>query len=269
MFLIMFSDHIHTMSSVKRPSGPGPGPGTLYNACLQFIISNIEETIASCKSDDDKYILHEEVSLPQMLCEQLLQACPQSGHVIDDKFMNLFRDPVNTRLKRVHVQDSYISDESLEFIMKHEPVELNVSGCLSLTSKAVNLINEGGKKLVALLLGKAAPNILSKLIVQNDSHCAKGDEKGVCIFDCPTLRAMSVNKLTVDHKIDDQLVSRFFGVLFRPLKMLNYLDINYCDVGDFDFLEHLPHLTTLIMHDVTLYDLRGAFEAIKELQNLR
>ena len=126
-------------------------PENLQTQCIHYIAHQME-CIATKTSDT--WCLKPGISLPQVLCEKLLSTCVDLGVELEDSLLHIFHDVSNTRLRRAFFRNSSkITDNGLEYILRHGLTELDISQCECLTPKTVEHINKYCKGLNTLLIG--------------------------------------------------------------------------------------------------------------------
>lgn len=90
------------------------------------------------------------------------------------------------------------------------------------------------------------------------------DSRGY-IIKAPNLARLSINNLEV------QRGTNYFDILLKPLPKLTHLDLSGVahleGLGDMSFLNHCPHLASLVLHNVL--GIQAAINTIREMKNLR
>ena len=221
------------------------------------------------------YTLREGITFPPFVSESILDARRENGYVLDDGFLYIFKDPVQTVLKHICLRDSRVTDDALQWLMRHHPVELDISGCQCITEvDTIHTINKYSSRLNSLFVGNSLK--LLKNIEISDDHSGSGDGQrdgiqrifgGNYVFDCPRLRVFSLHDLTEDEYQTHDIVA----TVLAPFKHLNYLDLSGCEIElEFmDCLEMLQSLTALVLYNVSICNISDAFSIIAKLKNLR
>lgn len=248
-------------------------PDSLWEICLSYCVLHLD-TLADYDQHMDRYCMRPGVTLPRQISENLLITFSKNNIKLTDKYLHLFSDPRQTNLKRISVRNCEISDESVRWLASHRPVELDISHCTHcdshpLTSEAVSAINEHGSSLAALHIG-TTHGLFNNLDIQafgaDDQEMIFG---GDYVFDCPNLQAFSLHAVTDD--MDFFRAHDLIATILNPLKRLSYLDLSSCDIDItlMDCLDDMSNLTHLVLYNVHVSDIQGAFNVIGRLKNLR
>ncbi len=253
---------------MDAPDAEG-SPHTLSELCLQYCVSN-KNTFCEHAPLSEKLVLKSGVTLPSEFCESLIQRYTADGRPLDDNFMHIFKDHLNTHLRRINVQDSNLTEEGLLWLLPHKPVELNISGLRALSNRTLKAINQNGKNLIKLFIGDSIGIFDGVEIREGSEGRATGDARvfgGDYLFDCPDLRAFSV------HGLDKKVCAAhdIIATALHPFPRLSYLDLSSChiDVEFMDCLEALQSLQSLILYNVPISNISEAFQVIAKLKNLR
>lgn len=278
-------------------------PSTLQELTVRYLIGNLE-TFCDYDKDAELYSLKPDVALPAEICDMLFSMFMEEGHTLDDKLIHIFSDPLRSRLKRINLRDSLVSDVGLGWLMPHVPIDLDISNCSDLSKESIQHINRYGHSLRKLFIGNSVrifreldmvltrsavgsestdeeegiPFIdeeMDAVIVRNRTHKTNNNlansqtpmSTNQSIFSCPNLKAFSVHSLyETEYPAHDIMEN-----ILVPLKGLSYLDLSGCEIElEFlDCLERLSLLTTLILYDVPINNVSGAFHIIAKLKNLR
>lgn len=241
-------------------------PETLLDLCFKYIVRHLD---ALCTIDPftKDLKLREGLYLPNEICEKILEVYQQSGHVLDDKFVNIFQNPHSTRLKRVRLRNSTITDDGLCTLLNHKLVELDLFNCTNITEGSLVHINEFGDSLLSLCLGSSV-HVLPDLLFPED--CQKLHDGSVVsayhkrgyVLRAPNLRKLAVKNLYVPGE------KLYFPLLLHPLTNLAHLDLSNCfDLGDLSYLCELKNLVSLVLYNVQR--LQIAFDSICKLKTLR
>ena len=238
-------------------------PEPLVDLCTLNVVQN-PETFCDHFIEEGYWTLKEGLTLPQEICERLINVWQDIGpERLDDEFVGLFKDLSSTRLKRVVLRKSYISDNGLKTLLSHKLTELDISKCKNLTTTSVGNINEFGNHLLSITLCKS---ILKKTVASNiDSNALQLlvvlPQDG-CVLKTPNLRKLVLHDFTVPNYV------QFFSFLVQPLSKLNYLDLSGCHpLEDLSYLENLNQLKALILHSVL--NLHKSVPTLCKLKSLR
>ena len=85
--------------------------------------------------------LRPEHQLPIEICEQLLSVLHDEGFDLNDCVLTAFGDPSTSRLRRVHLRHSTLTDLGLKALLKHKLRELDIVGCAHLTEASLEELN--------------------------------------------------------------------------------------------------------------------------------
>lgn len=232
-------------------------PDTLFEQCIRYLVLNLR-ILVDPHSSDDAYHPREGLTLPSEICERLLEAYQQAGEDVNDRFVHLFQNSAATKLKRIRLKNSSISDYGLSLLLNHNLLELDISNCMNLTERSFFNLNEKANNLVSLSVG------CSRLLLR--TLCTKvnlEESKPRYILMAPNLRKLSVHDLNI---FEPKL---YYKHLFKPLTKLTHLDVSYStNLNDLSCLTNLQCLTSLILFNVTpLFPV--ALESIIKLKSLR
>ncbi len=256
-------------------------PDTLWQIGLTYCAKNLD-TFCQYDESTQLYNLRDGVSLPTEVCQSLLATVVDQGYILDDKFAHVFVDRYRTRLKRINIRNSDVTDEGLKWLVQHKPTELNFSGCQQLTKKTVTYVNEHGKNLCRLFVGNAV-RIFQDIEIKEGSEPLDlsprrqegvdggGDHKtfgGDYIFDCPGLQEFSVHNL---NETQAYAAHDIIATLLHPFRKLGSLDLSGCQIElEFmDCLEDLQNLRKLVLYDVPIANIYGALQVIGKMKRLR
>ena len=262
------------MASVRGAWDPD-SPLSLYELAVEYCVTH-KEVFTVYDKDSQYFFLRKGISLPSQVCEDLLNAYKDS-EALDDHFVHVFKDPRHTRLRRINLNDTDITEQSIEWLMTHKPVELHISGCEKLvlcggSSSALQTISKSGSNLTALYIGDTIRHLLqddyTTTCLESIDEEGQGDRDEQYILDCPNLRALSIHNL-MDNELDS---SGFIHALLRPLNRLSFLDLSGCTVSVESMdVSQLTNLTSLNLSDI--YDvpqcLIRTFHVISRLTKLR
>lgn len=231
------------------------------------------------------YELRDGLSLPQEICEHLLSVI--KDELSDDNFdslIKLFKDTSRTRLRRVNLSNSHISDKDLAILSNHNITELNISGCKRLTRGALHSISRLWNGLQSLNVGSTIhifydERFSSKATGMDDDHLlqhcmgllyANVEDSVPTIYEPQTpahLELPRLKKFSVHEIVKPELNSCFMS-LVRSAKDLTYLDLSRCELqGDLNGLLVQKHLGSLILCDVP--NVRELIPAVCQIKTLR
>ncbi|XP_063235168.1 protein zer-1 homolog isoform X2 [Bacillus rossius redtenbacheri] len=238
------------------------GPESLLDLCFKYIIQHLN-IVCSVDPFTKDYHLIDGLALPRELCEKLIEVYQKSGKEVTDGFANIFQNPHTTRLKRVRLRNSPITDDGLKVLLRHGLVELDLSNCCNITGASLTHINEHGDSLVSLVFGSSV-NILPETVVLEelrDSFSAY--HKRGHVLRTPNLQRLAIRNVFIGGD------KAFFQLLVRPLHKLVHLDLSNClDLGpDLSYLTELKYLTSLVLHNVQR--LQESLPSICQLKQLR
>ena len=219
-----------------------------YTFCVYF-----EPTGWKLKSD---------VALPSEICEKLISIWQDlDPSRLDDNFIEIFEDLSVTRLKRANLKGSNVSDWSIEVLLKHELVELDITSCDKLNKQTVEYINQRGAKLLSLILGQSQ-NIFPVLESSSMKDGSCPIVKQGYILNTPNLRRLVVRDLYYPME------PHFFALLLKPLHKLTHLDLSgCCFLNEMYYMQHLNYLVYLNLHAVQR--IQDAINVILGLKTLR
>nr|CAD7397256.1 unnamed protein product [Timema cristinae] len=254
------------MSMLPFPAIVNGAPESLLDLCFKYVVHNLD-TICSVDPFTRDYHLKEGLALPSEICERLIEIYQKCGNSVDDRFVNIFSNSHTTRLKRVRLRNSSITDDGLRVLLNHNLVELNISNCSEITEKSLQNINDRGDSIASLILGLSV-NIFPDTLMSG-IPCAQSINENICayhkrgyILRTPNIRRLAIRNLFVEGK------NLYFPVLVRPLHKLTHLDLSGCfNLGDLSYLCELPNLTSLVLHNVV--GLQNALASLCNQKNLR
>ena len=246
-------------------------PEPLLDLCGKYVIHH-PETFCELQPETGLWSLRPGVALPMEICEKLISVWQEMGpEGLDDKFINIFRDVICTRLKRVTVRNSSISDDGLNLLLSHHLVELDVSNCSKLTERTLENINKVGESLTALVIGKTK-NILPDSVFSSSSLHDSSDssdssplseiEQRGYVLRTPNLRRLVVRELYMPME------AQYFALLLKPLSKLTHLDLSGCFfLEDVTYILEMKHLVSLNLHSVQR--IQDAVPSIMKIKTLR
>lgn len=232
----------------------GNGPERLLDICFDYILHNLH-TICEYELHSENLRLGENISLPLEICEKLLFLRSTRGPRLSPQFINIFRNQLATKLKRVRLYNTDVNDESLKILLQHRLISLDMSHSPLLTPDCLRYITAFGQSLTSLTIGDNMSLFPSTVFGQ--PYVMDRDY----IILAPRLKRLSI-------RTADILRPEFYMLLLKPLINLTHLDLSNCsDLGDFHYVLSLVNLTSLILYNVN--KLENLIPAICKLRNLR
>lgn len=229
-------------------------PETLLELCLKYVVDHLD-TICFIDPFTKDYRLKDGLALPSEIWEKILHVYQQCGHILDDRFVNIFKNPHTTRLQRINLRNSSITDDGLHVLLKQKVMELNIDNCSNITEGSLVHINESGDCLLSLTIGSSV-RLFPHVLLDSAYH-----RRGY-ILRTPNLRRLAVRNLVVPGE------KMYFSLLLHSLHNLTYLDLSACfDLGDLSYLCELRNLVSLILYNVKR--LQDAIGSLCKLVNLR
>lgn len=218
-------------------------PDSLFSLCLKFVARNLDTV---CSDSSAGYRLHEGLALPSEICEPFIETYQNNGGEIFDCFAHLFEDVTKTNLRSVHIRNSSITDNGLEYLLRHDLYELTLKNCQNLTHKTYINIFKHAVNLRSLSIG---PNVqitpyskLSNCTLTLDDIPLKINRRA------PNLKHLVLRAIAESPFSSDNI---FLGIMLDKLVQLRVLDLSYClGVGSLQYLCKLTNLHTLILFDV-------------------
>ncbi|VVC39427.1 Hypothetical protein CINCED_3A020042 [Cinara cedri] len=218
-------------------------PESLFCLCLKYVARNLDIV---CKDTPAGYTLHEGLALPSEICEPFIEAYQNNGGEIFDCFAHLFEDVTKTNLRSVNIRNSSITDDGLEYLLRHDLEELILTNCQNLSHKTYINIFKHAVNLRSLTIG---PNV--QITPYNKlSNCSLTlDDVPIIIHrKAPNLKHLVLRAIAESPFSSDNI---FLGVMLDKLLQLRVLDLSYClGVGSLRYLCKLNSLHTLILFDV-------------------
>lgn len=125
------------------------GPESLADLCFTTICNNLN--IISNKGKRGYRTLAKGLLFPSEICDKLIEFAQKNNSTeIDDRFFNIFADIIATRLRKVKVSHSDITDTSVAIIAHHHVMHLSFNDCRNLTKHSIEYINNNSKNLQSL-----------------------------------------------------------------------------------------------------------------------
>ncbi|NP_998066.1 protein zer-1 homolog isoform X1 [Danio rerio] len=137
-------------------SKAGDDPDSLMSLCTEFCLRNLRRTM--CYSGErNRLSLRPDVFLPSEICDRLVNAYMDLVHTDSefepqDGFFQLFSDPRSTRLTRLTLREDLLRDRDLEAISKQDLMELHLTDCSRLSSRALRTLSSFRHTLLSLSL---------------------------------------------------------------------------------------------------------------------
>ena len=250
----------------------------LANAQVLFRIITDEEEVSLYKHRASFDQIHEGLVLPSEVCDHLLQTMISEGLDVDDRVAKAFGDPCRTRLRRLDLRNSNLTNHGFSLFAKHKLRELRLYNCLYLTDDILTDLNDHSDNLVELTVEPAGnvfpayfPGPYDNLDDEDDMYeedkikALKYLEKGY-IIQAPKLQRLNLRELDISLGLD------YFHFLLKPLPQLTHLDLSAAShregFANFQFLLLLKNLKSLVLHAVPGLN-RTALNTIAKMQTLR
>lgn len=216
-------------------------PESLLTLCFKYLVDHIE-IICDVRQLSNDYKLKDGIVLPVEICEKLLSFRQKRPIQIDNNFISIFRDRSATRLKRVKLRNTQVSDSGLKVLLKHKLSEIELTSCRKITESSLRYVTSYGQNLQSLLIGE------NMNIFPNETFCtsAKAEyvDRGYIIL-APKLKSLTLKSVHIPGD------PTFFHLLLNPLINLSRLDLSDCgDMGNLSFLAQISNLTSLVLYNV-------------------
>ncbi|XP_026808471.1 protein zer-1 homolog [Rhopalosiphum maidis] len=236
-------------------------PESLFCLCLKYVARNLDTL---CTEMPNGYTLHDGLALPSEICEPFIETYQSNGGEIFDHFAHLFKDVTKTNLRSVHISNSSITDDGLEYLLCHDLYELTLTNCQNLTHKTYMNIFKHASNLRSLTIG---PNVqITPYNKLSNSSLSLDDLPSRIYKKAPNLRHFVLRAIAESPFSTDNI---FLGVMLDKLVQLRVLDLSYClGVGSLRYLCKLTNLHTLILFDVPHLQNNDAILNICSLQTL-
>ncbi|XP_072015801.1 protein zer-1 homolog [Amphiura filiformis] len=220
-------------------------PCPLTDTVINYCISNVS-TFCDVDSDGKPVRIRDDAYLPSIICDRMVSTLSKQGAANDD-MVRVFCDPSKTKLQRVNLSQSPITNESIHNLSNHKLVELDVSNCALLTEDCLR-------------------DILTQknLQVLNISGCSRVLQKyGFPLFDFPLQKLRSLNIGFIE------LSATQLHLLLQHLPRLTSVDLSkVIKNGDLACLNIVKDtLKSLVIHDCVL--VAASLEYIYQLSALR
>lgn len=142
------------------------GPESLAELCFQVICKNLD--IISVKDKCEYRNLLKGVVFPSEICDKLIEYVLRNDINEDhDCFFTIFKNVWITKLKRVKVVGSNITDDSVQILANHKLVRLELTDCPNLTDRSIDYINANAENLHTLVCRGSSGIIPEKLTGKN------------------------------------------------------------------------------------------------------
>ncbi|KAK7793806.1 hypothetical protein R5R35_013022 [Gryllus longicercus] len=247
-------------TSVSRESAPD----TLLDLCFKYVVCHLD-IICTTDPFTKDYRLKDGLALPSEICEKMLQIYQAGGHDVDDRIVGIFENLSMTRLRRVQLRNSSVTDDGLCILLSHKLIEIDLTNCANVTDGSLVHLNEHGENLLSLSIGAGVQLLPSTLLPED--HVQEGEivtayHKRGYILRTPNLRRLTIKNLSVHRE------RMYFPLLLQPLANLTYLDLSSCsDLGDLSYLCELKNLLSLILFNVQR--LQECIDSLCTLTSLR
>ena len=163
----------------------------------------------------------------------------------------------------LQLQDSCTTSMTIEKLMCHKPIELDISTNIDIEKETIQAINENSENLRALHLGDSLYKLYRNVWgVFNTGRMFLNDLDEDYTLKCPHLQVLSMQGVNFSHMWTD-ILSHF--------PRLTYLELADCviDKEIVNGIKELTCLQTLNLHGTHLYNLKECFDAISHLVELR
>lgn len=200
------------------------------------------------------------ITLPVEICERLLHTRAAKTPKLINHFVQIFTDRQATRLKRVRLRGTNITDEGLCILLAHQLTELDLADNLLVSKDAIAHISSEASSLLSLTIGEQMN--LFPASAFGDNIEKEYQDRNYIIY-APNLRRLSLRKLA-------KLKPVFFQLLLSPMRKLQHLDLSACGaLGNFKCMAHLSNLTSLVLYNVAKIE-KGVLVicTLKNLQHL-
>lgn len=245
-------------------------PEPLLDICGKYVIAH-PETFCVLHQLSGLWFLRPGTALPTELCERLISLWQDiNTEALDDRFINIFRDLANTRLKRITLRNSSVSDDGLGVLLSHNLIELDISNCSKLSERTLDNINKYGDSLLTLVIGKTKDILPSSVSAGAQLESGTGKDgspvsevrKREYILRTPNLRKLVVREL-IQPKDDG-----YFVVLLQPLTKLTHLDLSGCFfLHDIKYLLPMKNLVSVNLH--CAQRIQDAIPVLSEIKTLK
>lgn len=246
-------------------------PDSLQDLCLNLFVKN-PRALATI-TNGNRYTLRPGIFLPQEICEGLLRAWRERPEELTDDILHIFEDTSRTRLTKLNLSQTSVSNEGLAYIQNHALSDLCLLSCSKIVPSCTlfKMLNSAGQSLRTLQLGGfenlhlkledyfkeyggggggggAGTSAGASAVADGEMETELIDNDKLVIFNCPNLQCLSLRK--VCFKSNPLLLNS----VLMPLHRLTVLDLYHCELkpDSFDFLCHVPNLLSLSLAQVHL-----------------
>ncbi|XP_015126725.1 protein zer-1 homolog isoform X2 [Diachasma alloeum] len=236
------------------------GPESLADLCFRTICDNLD--IISTTGRRGYRSLIKGLVFPSEICDKLIEFAQRNENIkVDDRFFHIFEDVVATRLRRVRVCHSGITDSSIAAITKHQVTHLAFEDCNLITRMGIEYVNGNSKNLTSLAFRGCSRVTLgdgTSYVDFSTTYLKRG-----YVFHTPNLKHLAFEYVGVSPQQ--------YSILLAGLTNLTHLDLsNAVNIGSFEFCTSVPHLVSLCLYNVRILDYFNAFvENIIKLKELR
>ncbi|CAH0392441.1 unnamed protein product [Bemisia tabaci] len=241
----------------------GNEPPTLLQQCFHYVAENLE-TI--CDKTNSGLELSNGVVLPREICDRLLAEYQQKRKTLDDEFASVFKNNERTKLTRVSVKNSGISDDGLAMLVRHQLEILDLRKCSSVSFKSLDTINQHGNKLRCLVVGDGV-HLFPERFEPGSPDAGKSMYQSI-LLNTPNLRSLAIHNMPVKKSKP----AHYFLQLLSPLQQLQHLDLSGCrqmaDLARSLQLASLDNLKSLILHNTKDATSSKVVTGICSLRNL-
>lgn len=142
------------------------GPESLAELCFRVICKNLDiiSVKEQCDKENSVRTLAKGLVLPSEICDKLIEYVLRKNTIeFHNEFFHIFSDTSTTKLKRVKVVRSNISNHSAQILTSHKLVELELTDCPNVTESAIEYINANADNLQSLACRGIHSSIIRKL----------------------------------------------------------------------------------------------------------
>ena len=234
---------------------------SLWHISLEYCAKNLE-TFCTYDSQKKKFSLAHDVSLSSHICNALLKTFVEFDIPFSDEICHIFADTAKCQIIFVNVQGTDITDDGARWLLSHNPVEVDFTGCRNLTPNLRNFINKHGKNLRSLNIGKT--HIFNNELGSGDCQW---------VLNLPTLKKLSLQECIWTNlcDLDGPTLAEMMCLTLQPLRQLNFLDLSsWPGLGDhLKVIKDMTFLRTLILADVKIENFGIVCDYICHLENLQ
>lgn len=145
------------------------GPESLAELCFQVICKNLD--IISVKDKRGYRNLSKGLIFPSEICDKLIEYVLRNDpHKEHDCFITIFQNVSTTKLKRIKIVRSKITDYAVQIITNHKPVELELTDCPRLTERSIKYINANAENLQSLICHGTSVIIPEEITGMNETN---------------------------------------------------------------------------------------------------